>query len=382
MDASLDLVIAGAGIGGLTLAVALRKRGFRPRVFERASELLPLGAGITVQPNAMRALRTLGLERDVEAAGAVVESAALLASNGRVLTEQRMGALTSSIGAPAVAIHRARLHELLLRAAGDSVRTGHPVRGFREEGERVLVEVEGEGELAADVLVGADGLHSAVRARMLGDTPMRYAGYTGFRGVVELPEVARTRRTTESWGRGARFGVVPVSAEQVYWFAVLDAPAGTTFPDPRAELLARFGSWHAPIPTLLEATPLERWIQTDIADREPISRYTRGRVALLGDAAHPMTPNLGQGGCQAIEDAVVLAAELSNAPSVASALDRYDAARVARANGVVEQARRLGAVGQWSNPLATAIRDTLMRLVPSSTSERRIRALWEFTPPG
>ncbi|MCE9573195.1 MAG: FAD-dependent monooxygenase, partial [Deltaproteobacteria bacterium] len=288
-----------------------------------------------------------------------------------------IAAMSAELGAPAIAIHRARLHAALLDAAGrERVRTDAGVTGYAARQGGVTVHTTA-GDLEADLLVGADGLHSAVRAQLVGDGAPRYAGYTSWRGVTTeaAAGIALDARTTEAWGRGARFGVVGIGGGEVYWFAVADAPAGEQDDgDPRPALAARFAGWHPPIEALIAATPAERIVRTDIRDRPPITTWARDRVVLLGDAAHPMTPNLGQGGGQAIEDAVALDACLAEAPgATAEALARYQHIRVARANRIVRDSRRMGAVGQWRNPVACWLRDLALRATPRGTVQRAAR---------
>ncbi|MFN7134795.1 MAG: FAD-dependent monooxygenase, partial [Myxococcales bacterium] len=319
------VIIAGAGIGGLTLACALARAGLRATVYERASELKPLGAGITVQMNAMAALKTIGLDDAVAAEGESPKAASICDDAGRPLTKTRMDALQDELGSRMVCIHRGRLHRVLLGHAGDVVRTGRAVTGYREEGEQVVVELSDGSTDTADLLVGADGLRSVVRAKLLGDAPLRYSGYTSWRGVCANGGLVPPGEVKETWGRGARFGIVCIGHDEVYWFCTANAPAGERDPEsgPHETLQRLFGGWHAPIPELLRRTPKESILRTDIHDRPPVKSWSRGRVTLLGDAAHPMTPNMGQGACQAIEDAVVLARCLAAASSAAGALQLY-----------------------------------------------------------
>lgn len=375
------IIIAGAGIGGLTLAAALRRRGVRSTVLERAASLGPVGAGITVQPNAMVALERVGLNEPIAAAGAPVERAVFLDPRGRLLgPEADFARLGRELGQPAVAIHRARLHAVLLDAAGpDSVELNREVVGFSTSGSQVRARLADGREIEGDLLVGADGLRSSVRAQLVGDGAPTYAGYTSWRGVTPPGSVPVPRRVSESWGRGARFGILSIGHAEIYWFAVADAPpGGRDGADVHGELRARFDGWHEPVRALIEATPKERILRSDIFDRPPIRRWHQGRVVLLGDAAHPMTPNLGQGGCQAIEDAVVLDACLAREPDIAAALVAYEAKRVDRANGIVTSARRLGVVSQWSNPVACWVRDRAMALVPARASDEQMRKLMTF----
>jgi 2-polyprenyl-6-methoxyphenol hydroxylase-like FAD-dependent oxidoreductase len=350
----------------LTTAVALARAGVTVRVVERAAALQPAGAGLALQPNAMHVLSRIGLADAVAAAGASLSRGVLLDPAGRSLgPETRFDRIFSNPLARVIALHRARLHEALLAAVGEGVvRTQVRVTGYEQSGERVAAICDGGERLDTELLVGADGLHSAIRAQLVADGAPRYAGYTSWRGVTAPGAVPPPPRVTETWGRGERFGIVDIGFGEIYWFAVADAAAGGIDRDVRAELLARFGGWHDPIRAVIEATPVDRIIRTDIADREPMTRWHDGRVVLLGDAAHPMTPNLGQGAAQAIEDAGALATCLSAARSVAEALHAYEAVRVRRANAYVAASRRFGELAQWSHPVAVWVRDATMRLVP------------------
>lgn len=374
-----DVVIAGAGISGLTLAVALQRRGVRVRVLERASQLTAAGAGIGLPANGVKALQRLGLGEAVAKAGMVVERAVILDSRGRQLgAEVDLTDVYRSMGASLVALHRGRLHAVLLDAVADHiVTTGAHVVSFEQQRDSVRVALIDGPRIDTGILVGADGLHSNVRAQLIGASAPVYSGYTSWRGVTPANSVPLPHRTSESWGRGERFGIVPIGFGEIYWFAVADAPPGGTDVDVRGELLTRFGGWHEPVGAIIEATPPDRIVRTDIYDREPIARWHAGRVVLIGDAAHPMTPNLGQGAGQAIEDAVGLDECLAASSSMEDAFTRYEQRRVARANSIVRASRRFGAIAQWSHPIAAWIRDRAMSLTPASIAVNQARRLMD-----
>jgi 2-polyprenyl-6-methoxyphenol hydroxylase-like FAD-dependent oxidoreductase len=236
--------------------------------------------------------------------------------------------------------------------------------------------------------VGADGLRSRVRASLFGPARPRYAGYTAWRAVVEHGEELLPRGTGfESWGRGARFGCAHVGEGRVYWFATRNAregerdgpPGGPS--GPRAELLQRFGTWHSPIGDLIRAADEDAILRTDIYDREPLGgRWGRGRVTLLGDAAHPMTPDLGQGAAQALEDSVVLARCLQESGATAGALRRYERLRSARTAMVVRRSRRLGRVGQLENPLLCLLRNRVLAMTPPKAQLRQLEEVMGHEP--
>jgi 2-polyprenyl-6-methoxyphenol hydroxylase-like FAD-dependent oxidoreductase len=382
MKTNRTVLIAGGGIGGLTLGVALRRAGLSVRVFERAASLRPVGAGITMQTNAILAFRTIGLDTAVAAAGHAMQRGAILDWRGRTLGTMFVSEMAAELGAPMIAIHRAQLQEVLQEALGPEPLTlGIKVVGFRDEPEGVIARLSDGTEARGDLLVGADGLRSTVRAQLLDDGEPRYAGYTSWRGVCEVEGLADPASTSESWGQGLRFGVVPLGQGRTYWFATANLPTGgIDAPDAHGELLSRFSGWHAPIRALIENTPASSIVRTDIHDRRPLQRWSKGRVVLLGDAAHPMTPNMGQGGGQAVEDAVVLARCLATEAGLPAALARYEALRLPRANSFVSRSRLLGRVGQWENALACWLRDRLFQLTPESSIRANLRRVLTFTP--
>jgi 2-polyprenyl-6-methoxyphenol hydroxylase-like FAD-dependent oxidoreductase len=374
---SLPIIIAGAGIGGLTLAAALKHHGIACRVFEKAAALRPIGAGITMQSNAMLALRAIGLEDAVRAAGAVAGRADLRRDDGGLLATVDFAAIAQAIGAPTVAIHRGDLHAVLLAAAGDVTLLGAEAAGYRDDGDTITLLLVGGREARGRALIGADGVHSALRTQLLGESPLRYAGYTTWRGVTG-PDVAATLPPEliggEALGRGERFGWIALARGRVYWYAVAATPAGETDADPRETVRARFASWGVPAAALLEATAADEIVRTDVFDRPPVTTWGAGRITLLGDAIHPMTPNLGQGGGQAVEDAVVLASCLAADEPVA-ALRRYEAMRIKRANRFVVESHRAGVLFQARNALAATLRNAMLRTTSGLTTGRTLRLM-------
>ncbi len=373
------IIIAGGGIGGLTLGCALSRARIPFRIFERAAELRPLGAGIALSSNAFQALAYIGIEDQVLECGWELAVAEICDSHGRVLIRVQMRDFAAG---GSRAMTRADLQQTLLGALGAKVETGRAVVGYQSTDARVRVRMADGDKVDAELLVGADGLHSAVRRAMRGDEPLRYSGQTSWRGVVAGLEIDEPHRVRESWGPGTRFGFVPVGVNHVYWFAVANAPAGERDEaDPCRELRVRFAGWHPPIDQLLANTPREQIIRTDIFDRPPINCWVDGRTVLLGDAAHPMTPNMGMGACQAIEDAVVLADALAREPSVDAALARYQTRRISRANSFVTRSFRFGQLAHLRIAPLRWLRDRALRsfrLVPSRLVSRVTARDFEF----
>lgn len=379
MDLKPKILVAGAGIGGLVFARALERAGIDGTVFERTRAFAPVGAGLLVQAGAMLALRTLGLDEAVQERGADVVLGQGLTSSGRVLQSTPMAFLKDELGAGVVAIHRARLHEVFAGALErTNVLLGKECTGYDDDGAGVTAHFSDGTSERGTLLVGADGIHSAVRRTLLGDTPLRYAGYTSWRGIAPRTPGVEGGRVAEMWGRGLRFGYAAVSPSEVYWFAVANAPEGERDDDSRNAVLDRFRNFSAPAPALVEATPSERVFRTDIHDRPPVASWSRGRVTLLGDAAHPTTPNLGQGGCMAIEDAVTLAHVLATHPSHEAAFAAYEAMRVQKTTRIVEASYRFGRIAQLEGAVGTALRNFALCLTPASVVRKQLLEAGRF----
>ncbi|WP_405445090.1 FAD-dependent monooxygenase [Streptomyces erythrochromogenes] len=396
-------VVAGAGIGGLTAAIALHRRGWRVTVCERAPEPPTTGAGIGLAPNALRALDAIGVDAARAAGSAVPATMGVRRSDGRWLTRAETSYMAARYGMAPIAVPRPAFTAALAAALPpEALRYGTTVTGVDDATGRPTVRTAEGPDLPADLVVAADGIHSPLRrAHFPGHPGLHYIGETAWRTLVDAPDL-RIPSMSETWGRGERFGVTPLADGRYYLYATAVVPAGTRPADPRAELSRRFGSWHDPIPALLERVgrfdPADV-LQNDLYDlAAPLPRLHHGRIAWLGDAAHAMAPNLGQGGCQAIEDAVVLAHLLpagdtgdstdsgdgaGSRDAVAAALAAYTAARRDRTDAVRLRARRVGRLGALRNPLAVTARDLAVRATPTRLALRGMDDLFNgFRLPG
>ncbi|MEZ4623133.1 MAG: FAD-dependent monooxygenase [Caldilineaceae bacterium] len=358
--ANCKAVIIGGGIGGLATAIALKAIGVSVAVFERVTELREVGAGLSLWANAIKALDALGLGVEILAMALPETSGGIHGPDGRLLMSMTNAQLAAQFGELSIMVHRAELHDLLRRRVGQEIRLGMDCIAVQQDAEGITATFRNGEEIRGDLLIGADGIRSVVRAQLHGQQPPIYAGYTAWRGVVPFDHARLL--PGETWGRGARFGQIPMQGSRVYWFAAHNRAAAQQSADgEKAELLRIFGDWHPPIHALLAATPEADILHNDIYDRPPLRWWGRDRITLLGDAAHPMTPNLGQGACQALEDAVVLAKQLQVHSDIAAALQAYEAQRIPRTTMIVQQSRRVGWVGQWANPLAVAGRNFLVK---------------------
>lgn len=374
------ILIVGAGIGGLSLAAGLSRAGLPFRLFERAPALGEVGAGLGLWTNAIRALETLGVPRAALADRAYdVRIGEAGTAAGDVLARFDVAKLAEEYGAPSYVVHRGELHATLAAAVdGAAITLDAEAVDLTQDDDGVTLRFADGSDARGALVIGADGLWSSVRAALFGDAPARYSGETCYRGVAahELaPEERHVLREVQ--GHGLRCCVTSLGPGRVYWWATERRPAGDEVPiaERKAHLAERFAGFAFGFPAALEATPADAILQNDLYDRPPIPTWSRGRATLLGDAAHPTTPNLGQGACMAIEDAVVLTRCLAHrgVDDPAAAFEAYEEERRARCYGIVAQSRTFGRVGSWSNPLAVGLRNLVNRATPGWLLEKAMR---------
>lgn len=368
----MKAIIVGGGIGGLTAAVAFHQRGWQVEVLERAAAFTEVGAGLLVQPNGLRALDVLGLGDSLRATGMADPLPGIRHRSGRWLTRLDVDRLSRRFGQWAT-VHRADLVALLRAGVpADALRPGTAVQHVHPDG----TVTHSDGTSAGDLVVGADGVHSATRRSLWPHAPApRYVGYTTWR-VIAPPQPVDGHR--ETWGSGERFGYQPLPDGRIYCYMIVNAPARSR--GSLADLRERFAGWHEPIPALLRSALDDAVVQHDSYELPDLRTYVAGNVAVLGDAAHAMTPNLGQGACQAIEDAVTLAAAVDTL-GVPAGLAAYDRARRPRTQMIVRRSRQFGAPAHWSSTPATALRDAVMPRLPDSLYARSFTPVYTWTPP-
>jgi 2-polyprenyl-6-methoxyphenol hydroxylase-like FAD-dependent oxidoreductase len=359
------IVIIGGGISGLAAGIAFARRGLAPVIYEQAPELKEVGAGVTLWANAFRALESIGLAEEVLRLAGGFTGGGVKRRDGAWLMHQRKDIMMDRWGSGLASMHRAELQQLLAAEIDPAaIHLGARCTGFRYLASGVAAQFEDGREVPTDLLVGADGVHSVVRGQLFGEAPLRYRGYTAIRGITPAGSVPLPADACETWGRGSRFGLGPTSGERLTWFATWNTPAGSGAGGSREHLLRLFGDWHEPIRRVIEATPADAIVRTDIYDRRPATTWTRGRVALIGDAIHPMTPDLGQGACQGIVDAVTLAGCVAGAGDLRASLLSYQRQRRRNAAITTMVARSMAATGQRHGRLSCAARDAMIRALP------------------
>ena len=401
----MRIAIIGGGIGGLTAALALRQFGFEPQVFEQAPHLLEVGAAILMWPNAMRVLQRLGLANVIREHGGGLEKSRWLRCDGKLLNHFSF----PKTEVPAVALHRADLQQALVRALPqDSIHLNHVFEAYEQLPDRIVAHFNSSSSFECDVLIGADGVHSKAREQLLNDGAPRESDYVAWRGVVpDTPKSVALATATEIYGRGQRFGIGPLGSGKVGWWASANksllqdqeqfngadaAAIHSLGPEDhasiRAELLRLFDGWCEPVLDLIRDTPLTALVRNAVLDRRPVRKWGHGCVTLLGDAIHPLTPNLGQGGGLAIEDAAVLArclekyapngtaTAISTAASLA--LRRFESLRFSRTARVARYSKVYGRLGQWESGWGVPLRDLGLSLVPNRVTARFLRGIFDY----
>ncbi|MBF6331098.1 FAD-dependent monooxygenase [Nocardia transvalensis] len=378
----LKAVVVGAGIGGLATAAALRAAGAEVEVYEHGTELRSDGAGLAIYSNGMTALRTLGLgiDEDIERRAGRFHGFVYRQPDGRVMRRLPMADLHQRLGANSFFTHRGDLMQALHTGTGNiPIRFGATAVGFVDDGTGVTVSFDDGSEARGDVLIGADGINSAVRAHLHPPSPPRPGGYVCWLACVPYDPSTHTHVPHDGyghlyWGRGMRFGIHDIGHDRVYWWGTRTVPAaeaaswrGTT-----DDLIEIFRDWAPETHELIASTVLSDIVTVPAQDRVPLASWGTGRVTLLGDAAHPMLTALGQGANSAIEDAVLLAHALATVPDAAAALRTYEKRRFARTKSMVEDSRMLGTVEQTTNRLLIAGRDNYIRVAPHSTLIRTL----------
>jgi 2-polyprenyl-6-methoxyphenol hydroxylase-like FAD-dependent oxidoreductase len=380
----MKVLIVGGGIGGLGVALALEKIGVSAEIYEAAPAIKAVGAGLLMAPNGIEMLNRISAEikAEVQAASWEPQAASVEDLHGHQLSGFNAEYVRSRWGAGPLAIRRSRLHEILIAHLRQTpLHTGKKFLHYREENQQITLTFEDGSEAQGDLLIGADGLRSKVRQQLFGDIPLRYSQQSCWRGLapLRLPE-PWYRRSMEIWGDspGLRAGFSQINTDEVYFFLTRLLPAGgRDQPETiQAELLDAFSTFPEMVLDLIRATPVAHLLHNDLCDFAPLQRYAQGLVVLLGDAAHAMTPNLGQGANQALESAWVFSQAIAENPTdLEAALQKYQALRIPRVRQIIETSWRIGAVSNLKHGLG--LRNWLMSHLPASLAHKQLDSVFQ-----
>ncbi|WP_020526195.1 FAD-dependent monooxygenase [Flexithrix dorotheae] len=373
---SIDII--GAGIGGLTTAIALSQKEIQIRIFEQAKAFKTVGAGIILANNAMQVFEKLGLREEIASCGNPISAMHITRASLKPISSIDLSYFERKHKVQNIAIHRGKLQDILLNHLDKKIiKTGYELSSVEENPTGFKLRFNNGESTYSDYLLGADGLNSVVRNSLFAENKTRNAFQVCWRGVTdfELPEQYQNE-LNEAWGKGDRFGFVQIAPQKVYWYALKTLK--TEKSDYAMERLAEyFKSYHPIIRNIIETTPFYKIHAAEISDLSPIKNWYKGKVCLLGDAAHATTPNMGQGACQAIEDAYVLS-ECMQQYEWDEAFAKYQKLRKPKAHEVVKTSWTLGKIAHWENPLAIFMRNQLMKMTPKRLNRKQSERIFQL----
>ncbi len=376
------IIIAGAGMGGLTAAAGLSSAGFDVTVYEQSSKLGWVGSGLSLMTNALTALASVGIRPRFEGRAEEFESLYFLTKKGRPIRTINFGEITRQIGHPNLAIHRGSLHEALLeQASGCKIELGAAATGFSVDGDKVTLKLADGRTATGDVLIGADGFNSVIRREIAGPENPTDWNYMVWRATPPFrhPKVTKGY-VAHYWGRGQRFGLADIGNGNVYWWGTknMSAEKMRSAPGGKKAIQRYYRGWADEIQAVIAATPEDSISSLPAQDRPFLERWGKGPITLVGDAAHPMLTSLGQGACIAIEDGAVLTHCLSTIDDPQDALRAYEDRRRERARAIVETSRALSRIEQYESPIRSVMRDLYFRFVSERTLTQQNRLVLTF----
>ena len=378
----MKIIVIGAGIGGLTTAIALQKKGLEVQVYESASEIREVGAGLWMAANAMNVLERMGLSNEIKAAGNQLLGAGLGDHHGQPLSKVDFSKIIKNYGNGTMAIHRGHLQRILLEnTLKNTVFTGKRLKNIIDTEGVIQLEFEDGTHSECDILIGADGIKSVVRNHIFEDIPLRYSGQTCWRGIVKM-KLSDTKNSLELWGKraGLRACYSQVNENEVYWYVTLKERANLKFSTNNLKpyLLDLVSEFQSDIKKVIDQTDGNAILHNDLYDFKPIPKWYKGNIVLMGDAAHAATPNLGQGACQAIEDAYVLADCLGKCKHPQGAFQNYQDIRIKKAQFVVNTSYQIGLLNNIGGALGHRVRNFLLKITPQSVADKQFDYLFKL----
>lgn len=370
----MKIAVVGAGIGGLTVAALLQEHGHEVKVFEKNQELSEVGPGIGIGGNVIDKLHNHDLAKGIKNAGQIIDTLAIADNSGTALSKIKLKRNTVNL-----TLERQSLLETIQSyVQPSSIYTGYQVLSIENEVNKVTVHFENHEAETFDLCIGADGLHSSVRASVAPNTKVNYQGYTVFRGLVNDVQLKDTNTATEYWSKQGRVGIVPLLNNKVYWFIAINAKIHNTEYQTygKPHLQARFNHFPNEVREVLDKQSETGILLHNIYDLKPLKTFVYNRTVLLGDAAHATTPNLGQGAGQAMEDAIVLANCLETY-DFDQALERYDKLRVKHTKKIIKKSRKIGKVAQSTQRLFIKVRNAIAKRTPNSLLARQTKFIYK-----
>jgi len=375
----MTIDIIGSGIGGLTTAIALKRKGIQSRVYEQAKEIMPVGAGIILANNAMQVYEKLGLREKIEKCGNPISFMNITDPKLRAISNVDLKYFEEKYQVQNIAIHRGKLQEILLSQIEQSeINLGYKLKHASAKNNEFELKFENGESINSKILLGADGINSVVRKCLFKENKIRNAFQVCWRGVTEynLPKQYQ-HELNEAWGKERRFGFVQLAPNQVYWYALIsfkNDPTEYTVD----KLNTYFNNFDPVANEIINSTDNSKIHTATIYDLHPIKKWYDENVCLLGDAAHATTPNLGQGACQAIEDAFILS-ECLGKYELNRAFSEFQKLRIKKAHNVVNTSWTLGKISHWKNPLAVTTRNLLMKMTPQSVSRKQSESIFQLS---
>jgi 2-polyprenyl-6-methoxyphenol hydroxylase-like FAD-dependent oxidoreductase len=372
---AMKIAIIGGGIGGLTTALALKQSGKEVVVYESASEIKPVGAGIVMANNAMQVFKELGVSHKIEEAGCKISNIRITDSQLKTLSLAELTRFEKKYNVYNVAIHRADLQRILANEIGyDNIQLSKRLSKI-EKGSDFKLTFEDGTVVTADVVIGADGIKSVVRKQLFGTSNIRDTKQKCWRGVAEFDWIEKyNNQAFEAWGKGKRFGFVKISEKKVYWYAVINE----SLMKDNVSIIELFKEFHPEVVQIISETPKANIHFSDIIDLEPITEWQSGKVCLIGDAAHATTPNMGQGACQAVEDAYVIGRLFAQGRSAEEVFSQYEKLRMSKAHFIVNTSWKIGKVAHWENNAAIWLRNALVKITPAFVNEKQLDKVFDI----
>ncbi|MBL1409950.1 FAD-dependent monooxygenase [Sphingobacterium faecale] len=372
----MKIAIIGGGIAGLTTAIVLRNQGIEPTIYESADNIKHLGAGILLANNAMQVFKKLGIHKEIEDAGMKISNVKITDSQLITLSETNLDRFEDKYGVYNVAIHRADLLNILTSQVGfQNIHLSKRLNKIEKKDGFKLI-FEDETTVNAEAIIGADGIKSVVRNQLFDSGNIRDTGQRCWRGVVELDWDLKYRHEAfESWGKGKRFGFAKITDKKVYWYAVVNQ----SLLDKEPDITSLFREFHPDIIHIISKTAISDIIFNDIIDLSPFKQWTKGNACLIGDAAHATTPNMGQGACQAIEDAYAIGKLLERSKTITETFLQYEALRINKAHTIVNTSWKLGNMAHMENDLGIWFRNKLIKLMPESIRMKQMDKMFDIS---